>query len=103
MTCVRIEVVLASSPRNAVLVQLRRPAASDLLRMLRKPSRFPATRPKSCARKPEALSCGLLAGLAGPASTTTVNSSFVELVGLAEAELCRLCDQVTLAGAPDPK
>ena len=71
--------VLASSPRNAVLVQLRRPAASDLLRMLRKPTRFRVTRLKNYARKLEALNRGLVAALDGPASSPTVNDNFEDL------------------------
>ena len=86
--------VLASSPRNAVLVQLRRPAASDLLRMLRKPTRFRVTRLNNYARELEALNRGLVAALDGPASSPTVNGSFEDLVGLAEAELYRLYDLV---------
>ena len=97
---------LASSPHSAVLVRLRRSATSELLRMLRRPSRFPASRPIGCAREPSRPDSAFMASLANLVSQLdldSVSAGFEHFVSLAEGELCGLCDKVGPDGMPDPK
>ena len=74
--------------------------------MLRRPSRFPASRPVGCARKPPRPDAAFVDSVANPASQHDLGSisvCFEHFVSLAEGELCGLCDQVGPDGMPDPK
>ena len=58
-----VAVDLASSPHSAVVVRLRRSATSALMRMLRRPPRFPALKPMGCAREPTQPNAAMVAAL----------------------------------------
>ena len=58
-----VAVDVASSPHSAVVVRLRRSETSALMRMLRRPPRFPALKPMGCAREPTQPNAAMVAAL----------------------------------------
>ena len=113
-----VAVDFASSPHSAVVVRLQRSATSVLMRMLRRPPRFPALRPIGCAREPAPPDTVMVAALSrigqgqyghspidepAAAELGRVSAGFEHLVSLAERELCGICDKFGADGAPDCK
>ena len=73
-----------------------------MAKQLRKPVAFPVERPVACMREPVGPDAAIMGALRGVerGQREPIHEAFVHLeMGLAEAELCGLCDEVTERGA----
>ena len=91
-----------SSPHNAVVLRLGGMATRELAKQLRRPRPFPVDKPIGCARKPQVPNAGIIKSMVGPTADQrqTVNIAFEHIMGLAEKDLCEICDEVDRDGRP---